>query len=484
MRFDPKQWATGQPYPPIGTLYAASLLREKGYDVSFLDTMFAYGPEEVIPPLQKQHPDFFVIYDDGFNYLTKMCLTNMREAAFEMMKFAKQKGCTVIVSSSDATDHFEQYLSEDADFVILGEAEQTLAELVKALADRSGEPGEQKDFLAIPGIAYHYQGAIIKTVRRNVMKDLDELPFPAWDIIDIEPYRKTWLKHKGYFSLNMATTRGCPFKCNWCAKPIYGNRYNSRSPQNVVAELKMLKEKYAVDHIWFCDDIFGLKPGWVHEFAGLMEKEGLDLKFKIQARADLLLQADYIHDLARAGCENIWMGAESGSQKILDAMDKGTRVEQIFEATELLRKNNIHPSFFIQFGYPGETKQDIVKTIDMINTLLPYEIGISVSYPLPGTLFYERVKAQLQDKSNWTDSDELALMFRNTYAPAFYKQLHRYVHKTYRKHLAVKTMKTIIANPSSFSFKKIKKAVSMIYYFPSTWFAKQKLQRLDAATYE
>ena len=481
MRFDPKQWATGQPYPPIGTLYAAAVMKEKGFEVSFLDTMFAYGPEEVILPLQKHHPDFFVIYDDGFNYLTKMCLTNMREAAFEMMKFAKQKGCTVIVSSSDATDHFEQYLYEGADFVILGEAEETLAELVKAVEEKStGSPQDsasvgQKDFLTIPGIAYNYQGAIIKTVRRNVMKDLDELPFPAWDIMDMEPYRKTWLKHKGYFSLNMATTRGCPFKCNWCAKPIYGNRYNSRSPQNVVSELKMLKEKYAFDHIWFCDDIFGLKPGWVHEFAGLVEKEQLDFKFKIQARADLLLQEDYIRDLARAGCENIWMGAESGSQKILDAMDKGTKVKQIFDATYLLRKNNIHPSFFIQFGYPGETKEDIFKTIDMINTLLPYEIGISVSYPLPGTLFYEKVKAQLQYKSNWTDSDELALMFRNTYTPAFYKRLHNYVHKNYRKHLAVETMKMILAKPASFNFKKIKKALSLLYYYPSAWFAKQKL---------
>ncbi len=473
MRFDPKQWTTGQPYPPIGTLYAAAVMRQGGHEISLLDTMFAYGPEEVILPLQKHHPDVFVIYDDGFNYLTKMCLTNMREAAFEMMKFAKQKGCTVIVSSSDATDHFEQYLQEGADFVILGEAEQTLAELVKSVEDK------QSDFLSIPGLAYQQKGAVIKTVRRNVMKELDELPFPAWDIIDMEPYRKTWIKHKGYFSLNMATTRGCPFKCNWCAKPIYGNRYNSRSPQNVVAELKMLKEKYAFDHIWFCDDIFGLKPGWVHEFARLVEKEQLDFKFKIQARADLLLEEDYIRGLAKAGCENIWMGAESGSQKILDAMDKGTKVEQIFEATHMLRKNNIHPSFFIQFGYPGETKEDIVKTIDMINTLLPYEIGISVSYPLPGTVFYEKVKAQLQEKTNWTDSDELALMFRNTYAPAFYKQLHRYVHKSYRKHLAVETMKTIFVKPASISFNKIKKALSLLYYYPSTWFAKQKLQHLD-----
>jgi radical SAM superfamily enzyme YgiQ (UPF0313 family) len=473
MRFDPKQWATGQPYPPIGTLYAAALMRKKGYDVSFYDTMFAYGPEEIIPPLEKNNPGFFVIYDDGFNYLTKMCLTNMREAAFEIIKFAKQKGCTVIVSSSDSTDHYEQYLHEGADFILLGEAEQTLSELVTAIETK------QNDFLSIAGIAFKQDDAVIKTTRRNVLKELDGLPFPAWDLVDIDAYRKIWLKHKGYFSLNMATTRGCPFKCNWCAKPIYGNRYNSRSPQNVIAELKMLKEKFYFDHIWFCDDIFGLKPGWVHEFADLLEKEQLHFKFKIQARADLLLQENYIKDLARAGCENIWMGAESGSQKILDAMDKGTTVEQIYKATRLLKKIGVNPSFFIQFGYPGETKDDIVKTINMINELLPYEIGISVSYPLPGTVFYEKVKTELREKTNWTDSDELALMFRNTYAPTFYKQLHRYVHKTYRKHVAIETIKNLLLKPASLSFYKIKKAISLIYYIPSAWLARQKLNALE-----
>jgi radical SAM superfamily enzyme YgiQ (UPF0313 family) len=473
MQFDPKQWATGQPYPPIGTLYAAALMREKGYDISFFDTMFVHGPEEIIPRLEKYNPDYFVIYDDGFNYLTKMCLTNMREAAFEMIKFAKQKGCTVIVSSSDSTDHYEQYLHEGADFILLGEAEQTLLELVTAIE------ASQNNFLSIAGLAFKQDDAIIKTIRRNVLKELDSLSFPAWDLVDIDPYRKTWLKHKGYFSLNMATTRGCPFKCNWCAKPIYGNRYNSRSPQNVVTELKLLKEKFYFDHIWFCDDIFGLKPGWVHEFADLLEKEQLHFKFKIQARADLLLQEDYIKDLARAGCENIWMGAESGSQKILDAMDKGTSVEQIYEATRLLKKLGINPSFFIQFGYPGETKNDIIKTISMINELLPYEIGISVSYPLPGTIFYEKVKTQLKEKTNWTDSDELALMFRNTYTPAFYKQLHRYVHKSYRKHVAIETIKNILLKPASLSFHKIKKAVSLIYYTPSAWLARQKLTALE-----
>ena len=430
LRFDPKQWATGQPYAPIGTLYAAALMREKGYKVSLFDSMFAHSPEDIITSLEKQHLDYLVLYDDGFNYLTKMCLTNMREAAFKMIKLGKEKGCIVIVSSSDSTDHYEQYLQEGANFILLGEAEQTLSELITAIDE------QQNNFLSIAGLAYKQDNAVIKTVKRSVLKELDSLPFPAWDLVDIAPYRKMWLKHKGYFSMNMATTRGCPFKCNWCAKPIYGNRYNARSPQNVVAELKMLKEKFNFDHIWFCDDIFGLKPGWVSEFADILEKEQLIFRFKIQARADLLLQKNYIHDLARAGCENIWMGAESGSQKVLDAMDKGTTVEQIYQATQLLKKNNIHPSFFIQFGYPGETKEDIAKTIRMINELIPYEIGISVSYPLPGTAFFEKVKNELKEKTNWTDSDELALMFRNTYTAAFYKQLHRYVHLNYRKHKA------------------------------------------------
>ncbi len=475
LRYDPKQWATGQPYAPLGTLYAAAVLRQLGHQVSFFDSMFAHGPGDIIPSLVKTRPHVLVLYDDGFNYLTKMCLTNMRDAAFEMIRLAKQRGCIVIVSSSDSTDHYEQYLQMGADFVILGEGEQTLAELTERLHST------QKDLLAIPGLAYKQEGAVIKTDRRQVLKDLDSLPLPAWDLVDIEPYRLSWIKHKGYFSINIATTRGCPFKCNWCAKPIYGNRYNSRSPKNVLAELKLLKEKFNFDHIWFCDDIFGLKPGWVHEFAEELENNNIKIRFKIQARADLLVQKNYVGDLARAGCENVWMGAESGSQKVLDAMDKGTTVEQIYQSTRLLKKNNIQPAFFIQFGYPGETRDDIAKTIRMILELVPDEIGISVSYPLPGTPFYERVKNELNNKSNWTDSDELALMFRNTYAPVFYKRLHRYVHKTYRCRLAIKQLQRLFYKPSSLNSMTLKKALSVLYYGPAAWLDKLKLNSLENA---
>jgi anaerobic magnesium-protoporphyrin IX monomethyl ester cyclase len=473
LRFDPKQWSLGQPYPPLGTLYAAALMRENGYDVSLFDTMFVADPNEVMAAIDLQKPAFFVIYDDGFNYLTKMCLTNMRNAAFRMCKLAKEKGCTVIVSSSDATDRYTEYLNEGADFVIIGEAEHTLLALTEHVK------GGENDYSRLLGLAYKVDGKTVKTPGRPVLKDLDCLPLPAWDMVDINQYRDSWLKNAGYFSLNMSTTRGCPFKCNWCAKPIYGNRYNLRSVENVVKEIKLLKENYGIDHIWFCDDIFGLKPGWVLELSRLLEQEKLQIRFKIQSRADLLDKEETVKALASSGCENVWIGAESGSQKILDAMDKGITVNQIKNATIMMKKHGIKPSFFIQFGYPGEDKADIALTIAMINELLPFEIGISVSYPLPGTLFYERVKADLQKKTNWADSNEMALLFTNTFPPSYYKQLHQYVHKNYHLHLAKNSLIKVLRNPFATNFRSLKKALSILYYTPATYLERIKLKQLE-----
>jgi len=163
----------------------------------------------------------------------------------------------------------------------------------------------------------------------------------------------------------------------------------------------------------------------------------------------------------------------------LDSMDKGIRVEEIYQATQMLKKHGIHPSFFIQFGYPGEDKADIQKTIRMINKLLPYEIGISVSYPLPGTVFYEKVKSELEQKANWTDSDELQLMFRNTYQPSFYKQLHRFVHKSYRKHIGLANLKNLFNHPLSLTPEIFKKALSLVYYVPAAAWAAYRLHRLE-----
>ncbi|MGN6567714.1 MAG: B12-binding domain-containing radical SAM protein, partial [Flavipsychrobacter sp.] len=176
---------------------------------------------------------------------------------------------------------------------------------------------------------------------------------------------------------------------------------------------------------------------------------------------------------------NVWMGAESGSQRILDAMDKGITIGQIKMATMLLKEHGIRPSFFIQFGYLGETKEDIEKTIAMINELLPHSIGVSVSYPLPGTLFYEKVKQDMKSKTNWTDSDELQLMFQNTYQPAYYKQLHKYVQENYRKHLAMAQVEKMLKRPSGISLAGLKKVLAIGYYIPSVFIAKIRLAMLE-----
>ena len=453
-RLDPKQWKDGRPYPPLGTLQAAAILRQRGHIVNLVDTCLATSPEVFRKRLELLRPDIVVIYDDGFNYLTKMCLTVMRQAAFTMIGWAREAGCRVVMNSSDATDHYADYLKAGADAVALGEGDVTVAELVDHWSDaRSGHD--------IAGIAYAGADGPVLTPKRAVIRDLDSLPIPAWDLVDLEPYRRIWQDGQGYFSLNMATTRGCPFKCNWCAKPIYGNRYNNRSPEHVVDELALLLDRHAPDHIWFADDIFGLKPGWVQRFRDVLKERGLRIRYKIQSRVDLLLESDTIDALVASGLEEVWVGAESGSQHILDAMDKGTRVEQIEQATRLLRAKGVRVGFFLQFGYLGETEADVESTIRMVEELQPDDIGVSVSYPLPGTKFLELVKADLHEKANWSDSDDLAMLFRNRHRPAYYKRLHRYVHKRYRREQALLTLRGHLP----FSTRR---ALSALYYVPAT----------------
>lgn len=428
LKHDPKEYKNMNLYAPLGTLYAAAYVMGKGYSAALFDTMLADSEEDLKAELEKHKPKFMVIYDDTFNYLTKMCLSRMRRAAFRMSEIAKEHGCTVIVSGSDSADHLEKYFQHKVDYVICGEGEITLGELLDFTQSRQ----DAKELNNINGLAFLKNGTVQLTAPRKVLKELDSLPFPAWELIDIEHYKELWYKHHGYFSMNLVTTRGCPFHCNWCAKPVYGQVYNSHSPQYIARHMKMLKEKYSPDHIWFCDDIFGLKPGWVREFSEVLSEEKVKIPFKCLSRADLLLKEDNIRHLAAAGCESLWMGAESGSQKILDAMDKGTTIAEIYESTRLLKKYGIKTCFFLQFGYTGETITEINQTISMVNELMPDDIGISVSYPLPGTKFYDRVVSQMKTKHNWELSDDFEMMFDGEYSTDFYRALHKRVHKEYR----------------------------------------------------
>ncbi|MEZ4768412.1 MAG: radical SAM protein [Caldilineales bacterium] len=503
LRFDPKLWEAMQPYPPLGTLYAAAYIRARGYDVALFDAMLADSEERWAEALDKHHPRFAVLYEDNFNYLSKMCLLRMREAAVTMARMARERGCTVILCGADATDHADLYFDADVDFVLRGEGEVTLGELLDSLTGRSLQPvegilglavasdqlSEVSDQRSVNGettqSANNDQRLItdhrlLITESRPILRDLDSLPRPAWDLVDVEQYRRVWLERHGYYSMNMVTTRGCPFHCNWCAKPIWGQRYNSHSPEHVAAELKWLKDTYAPDHIWFVDDIMGLKPGWMSRFADAVERLDARVPFKCLSRVDLLLRDGDIDALRRAGCQIVWVGAESGSQKILDAMEKGTRVDQIYEASRRLHEAGVKVAFFLQFGYPGETRADIEKTLQMVRDCQPDDIGMSVSYPLPGTKFYDRVRDELGAKQNWQDSSDLAMLYEGPFTTDFYRHLHTVLHKEYR---ARKTWNTLTGQNGG-RRPGPRQVGAMVYHTATLPLARRKLRQLEHAPHQ
>jgi radical SAM superfamily enzyme YgiQ (UPF0313 family) len=470
LRFDPKLWAAMQPYPPLGTLYAASFMRARGYSVALFDAMLAQSENEWAVALDLHKPRYAVLFEDNFNYLSKMCLSRMREAAFAMSAMAKARGCTVIVCGADATDQTSKYLQHGADYVLLGEGEETLTELLELLAQ--GDAPADSALQPIMGLAW----AGGRTPRRPDITRLDELPFPAWDLVDVPRYRGIWRERHGFYSMNMVTTRGCPYHCNWCAKPIWGQRYNTRSPENVAAELQWLNKTYRPDHIWFADDILGLKPRWLERFAQQVTENDCAVPFKCLLRADLV-KPPVVAALRQARCHTVWMGAESGSQKILDAMDKGTTVEDIHRATRLLQAAGIKVGFFLQFGYPGETRADVELTLRMVRETLPDDVGISVSYPLPGTKFYERVKLELGEKTNWVDSADLAMLYRGPFPQGFYRTLHTVVHREFRMRRALTIVSDALRRPMTLRPAHLRRAASVPYHWLGWQWNRRRLNR-------
>jgi anaerobic magnesium-protoporphyrin IX monomethyl ester cyclase len=420
--YDQKQVRKMQPYRPLGTLYAAAALRAAGLTVALFDTMLLNPEQQFAAFLAEHNPRAVVIYEDDFNFLTKMCLTRMREVAWHITEAAKQRELPVVVHGSDATDHPEIFLSHGVDYVLRGEAEQTLVELCGNLLKQT-RPAEIDGLVRTAANGTH----VYSHQRLSQNPDWTALPQPPRDLTDFAPYRKAWVEAHGYFSVNMVSSRGCPYRCNWCAKPISGNKFHLRSAAAVAEEMRQLKADAQADHIWFGDDVFALNSHWVQDLASEVTRRDAALPFKIQSRADLMSEKT-VAALQTAGCAEIWMGVESGSQKILDAMDKGLRLSTVRTARQRLKDAGIRACYFLQFGYPGEKWQDLQETIAFVRSTRPDDIGISFSYPLPGTVFYERVQAQLGAKRNWADSDDLCIMFEAEYASEFYRAVRNALH--------------------------------------------------------
>jgi anaerobic magnesium-protoporphyrin IX monomethyl ester cyclase len=426
LSFDEKQRERAKPYPPLATLQVASLLRGAGHRVSVFDAMLATGLDDYRAKLQAARPDVVVLYEDNYNFLSKMCLAKMRDACCGMIAGARAARARVIAAGSDASDAPDRYLEAGADAVLIGEGLAALLAIVDRLEADVSLPVERL-VAGLPDVNASIGGGTQRSSSAAPLPE-PELPrLPARDLVDIDAYRAVWRRAHGYFSLNMAASRGCSFRCNWCAKPIWGNRYLQRAAAAVAAEMLSLKRDYAPDHVWFADDIFGLRVDWVRDFAAVLRADGGGVPFTIQMRADLA-SASMAAELREAGCREVWIGAESGSQKILDAMHKGTRVAEIAQARRALGAEGIRVGFFLMLGYVGEELDDILATRDLLERTRPDDIGVSVAYPLPGTKFFDRVKRDLGAKRNWDESNDLDMMFFGTYRSEFYRSVRNLLH--------------------------------------------------------
>lgn len=419
---DSKQQAKMKPYSPLSTLIAAALLRREGHEVALFDATFESGIGAFEAKLDALRPDAVLLMEDNFNFLTKMCTTARRETALEMIGFAAKRRCRIAVNGPDASDNPAIYLCAGADAVVLGEGEMAMLDVANLWREGAGDLADIRG-LILPGSDH-----VKPTKPRRPEQDLDQLPHPAWDMLQVDAYRSAWIDAHGEFSWNIVTSRGCPYACNWCAKPTFGRRYSVRSPEDVALEMQRLKRDVAPDHLWFTDDILGLDVDWICAFADEIERNGARIPFTMQSRVNLMTERS-VAALARAGAREVWLGIESGSQKILDAMDKGTTVEAGRSATRLLKVHGIKACWFIQLGYPSESWEDLLATRDLIRDERPDEIGVSVAYPLPGTLFYERVRAQLGRQRNWKDTGDLAMLFQGTFDTALYRHVRDILHE-------------------------------------------------------
>jgi radical SAM superfamily enzyme YgiQ (UPF0313 family) len=403
---DPLEQKLMKPYPALGLLYVAAALKAQ-CSVEILDLTFRIFEQDLSATLMAKKPRIVGITANV------VC----REAAGRAIQQAKATGATVIVGGPDPSTYEELYLGKyGADYLVQGEAEITIKELVAALLEGQA-PGQIQQ---IPGLVFLKEGKVGRSPNRPLVKDLDSLPRPAWDLLDLEPYFAAWRKHWGYTCLHLMTSRGCPFSCNWCSKEIFARSFRQHSPQRVVDEMLLLRDHYGVDRLWLADDIIGPNKKWMAQWHTEVMERKAQIPFECLTRVDLVDELT-IRQLKDIGCWKIYYGAESGSQKVLDAMHKETKLAEIYEATRLTKAARIQVGFFIMFGYPDETLEDIRQTEKMLSDLKPDTAGFSVAYPLKGTPFYEQVKAQMSPQQHqWSSTNENRLLFQARYPNQFY----------------------------------------------------------------
>jgi anaerobic magnesium-protoporphyrin IX monomethyl ester cyclase len=393
-----------KPYPPLGILYLSAYLKRAGFSVEVFDATFR-DPTDFEEALRRVRPKIVGIYA---NIIT-------RENVFKMAGMAKAAGVEFVVCGGpDAPEWSDLYFSNGIDIIGTNEGERTLEALIPWLNERGMQGLEE-----FPGIIISRNSRSFRTPPRAVITDLDALPWPDRDVLVMEDYFKAWKSKHGETSVSLITARGCPFHCAWCSSEVFGHSHRQRSPGNVVDEMLMLKQKYSPDIMWISDDVLTINRKWSLQFFDEVKRRGAAHPYECLSRVDLV-DLEILRGLKESGCFRIWYGAESGSQKVLDSMTKGTTIEQVRTAARVTQEVGMQAGFFILLGYPDESTSDLRKTIDLLKETKPDVFGTSVAFPMKGTEFYRRVEDRIIPNENWSARNQNKLLFKSKFPKLYY----------------------------------------------------------------
>jgi len=408
---DPHELAVMKPYPPLGLLYISSHLKARGIATDLFDTTFA-SLESLKQHLQQTRPPVVGVYS---NLMT-------RTRVLEVIAAAKDAGSLVVVGGPDPANYLDDYLSRGADVVAIGEGELILEELTPHLLEHG-----LRQLESIQGIAFRDEaGAVVRTEPRAMIADLDAQPFPDRAAIDQRAYVDLWRKHHGRGSVSLITARGCPFTCTWCSHSVFGYSHRRRTPRNVVDEVEHIVATYAPDMLWYADDVFTINHKWLFEYSAELERRGLRLPFETISREDRLNE-EVVQTLARMGCYRLWIGAESGSQKILDAMKRRTNAERVRAMVHLLQKYGIEVGMFIMLGYDGEETEDLEATVEHLKVAGPDTFLTTVAYPIKGTPYYASVADRVIARRAWEQGSDRDYTVAGRHSPRYYQFATRWM---------------------------------------------------------
>lgn len=408
---DPKELQIMKPYVPLGILYIASHLRSKGVAVEVFDSTFS-SRAELFKLLASTPPAVLGIYS---NLMT-------RPNVIEILHAAKDAGWKTVAGGPEPGAYVEEYLAAGADVVVIGEGEVTLEELLPALnAGAIGSASSLAALTRVDGIAFRApDGSVHRTPPRAQIPNIDTQPWPLREAVDIDRYVRTWRDHHGKGSVSLITARGCPYHCRWCSHEVFGKTHRRRKAVSVADEVEWLMNRYHPDMAWMADDVFTIHHGWLYQYAAEMKRRGLKLPFECISRADRL-SAQVMDALAELGCFRIWIGSESGSQRVLDAMERGVKVEQVRAAIALAKSRGIKAGMFLMWGYEGEGIEDIEATVDHVKLSEPDVFLTTVSYPIKGTPYFEEVSPRLVNLKAWADGSDRDYQIRGRHSRRFYQ---------------------------------------------------------------